>query len=126
MHPPEKALEVGRPPEAAADEAGLEPSLGTPSQLEYARKPRSRADLPVNVRTILSLALPTIFEQVISALVGVTDTWVAGRTGPDAATHAAVAAAVGTMTYLQWFAGLMTAGLAVGATAIVARSMGAP
>ncbi len=126
MHPPEEALEVGKPPEAAADEAGLEPSLGTPSQREsVATKARSRADLPVNVHTILSLALPTIFEQLISALIGFTDTWVAGRTGPDAATHAAVAAAVGTMTYLQWFAGLMTAALAVGATAIVARSIGA-
>jgi putative MATE family efflux protein len=127
VHPPEKSLEVGAPPETAADEAGLEPSLGTPSQLEAVApgRPASRADLPVNVATIMSLALPTIMEQLVSALVGVVDTWVAGRTGPDAETHAAVAAAVGTMTYLQWFAGLMVSALGVGAMAIVARSIGA-
>ncbi len=86
---------------------------------------RSRADLPVNVATILALALPTIVEQLFSAGVGFTDTIVAGHTGPTANAHAAASAAVGTMTYLQWFSGLMTSALGVGATAIVARSIGA-
>ncbi|MGN6370088.1 MAG: MATE family efflux transporter [Phycisphaerae bacterium] len=129
MRPPEKSLRVSAPVEGAADEAGLEPSLGTPSQVEgVARRgggKRVWAEEAVGVGMIMALALPTIVEQLVSALVGVTDTWVAGRTGPDAAAHAAVAAAVGTMTYLQWFAGLMTSALGVGATAIVARSIGA-
>ena len=85
----------------------------------------SRAHLPVTVATIMGLALPTIVEQFFSAGVGLTDTIVAGNTGPNSDAHAAAAAAVGTMTYLQWFAGLMTAALGVGATAIVARSIGA-
>jgi putative MATE family efflux protein len=81
--------------------------------------------LPVTVGTVMALALPTIVEQFFSAGVGLTDTIVAGNTGPTSDAHAAAAAAVGTMTYLQWFAGLMTAALSVGATAIVARSIGA-
>ena len=126
VYPLKKTMDVMSPQEAASDEAGLEPSLGTPSQVEsVTSRRRSRADLPVNVHTILALALPSILEQLISALIGVTDTWVAGRTGADANIHAAATAAVGTMTYLQWLAGIMTSALSVGATAIIARAIGA-
>jgi putative MATE family efflux protein len=68
---------------------------------------------------------------VLSAGIGFTDTYVAGHTlmaghsGTDDNARTAAAAAVGVMTYLQWFGGLMTAALGVGATAIVARSIGA-
>jgi putative MATE family efflux protein len=85
----------------------------------------SRAALPVTVGTIMGLALPTVFEQLLSAAIGFTDTIVAGHTGGDEITRGAAAGAVGAMTYLQWFAGLMTSALGVGATAIVARSIGA-
>lgn len=73
----------------------------------------------------MALALPTLVEQLLSAAIGFTDTIVAGHTGEDEVSRAAAAGAVGAMTYLQWFAGLMTSALGVGATAIVARSIGA-
>ena len=73
---------------------------------------------------VLKLASPAIMEQVLNAVIGLTDTVVAGHLPGTANTIAAAAAAVGIMTYLQWFAGLMTAALGVGATAIVARAFG--
>jgi putative MATE family efflux protein len=85
----------------------------------------SRAHLPVTIATVMALALPTLAEQMLSAVIGFTDTIVAGHTGGDDTARAASAAAVGTMTYLQWFAGLMTSALGVGASAIVSRSIGA-
>jgi putative MATE family efflux protein len=124
--------------EPIPDAAGLEPSAEGPTgTVEYAtsgKSPagrRSWADQPVSIKLIMALALPALVEQVMSAAIGFTDTIVAGHTVPpghmgsadDA--RAASAAAVGAMNYLQWFAGLMTATLGVGATAIVARSIGA-
>jgi putative MATE family efflux protein len=79
----------------------------------------------VSLKIILALALPTCLEQIISAGIGVTDTVVAGHTGGTPEIRAATAAAVGTMTYLQWFAGMMSAALGVGSTAIIARAIGA-
>ena len=79
----------------------------------------------MTVGAILTQAMPSVMEQVISVAIGLTDTIVAGHTGNTDAYRAASAAAVGTMTYLQWFAGLMTAALGTGASAIVARSIGA-
>ncbi len=73
---------------------------------------------------VLKLASPAILEQVLAAVIGLTDTVVAGHLPGTANTIAAASAAVGIMTYLQWFAGLMTAALGVGATAIVARAFG--
>ena len=83
-----------------------------------------RALGPASVRVVLTLALPTIVEQVLQAVVGLTDTILAGHLPGDAGVVAAASAAVGTITYLQWFAGLMTSAFGVGATAIVARSIG--
>jgi putative MATE family efflux protein len=114
--------------EAAPDAGALQPAVeggNSPLERRSSSASLSRAHLPVTLGTIMGLALPTIVEQFFSAGVGLTDTIVAGSTGPNAAAHAAASAAVGTMTYLQWFAGLMTAALGVGATAIVARSIGA-
>lgn len=83
-----------------------------------------RALGPASVKVVMALALPTIVEQVFQAIVGLTDTILAGHLPGDAGTIAAASAAVGTITYLQWFAGLMTSAFGVGATAIVARSIG--
>jgi putative MATE family efflux protein len=74
---------------------------------------------------VWALAYPTIIEQVLQAIIGLTDTIIAGHMPGSANTIAAASAAVGVMTYLQWFAGLMTSAFSVGATAIVARSIGA-
>ena len=128
--------------EMAADGAGLEPSatgageaVVPPAEPHapgagHGRGPQtgggrngagkmSRAHLPVTIATVMALALPTLAEQMLSAVIGFTDTIVAGHTGGDDTARAASAAAVGTMTYLQWFAGLMTSALGVGASAIV-------
>jgi len=80
---------------------------------------------PASVRGVLKLSLPAIGEQVLGAVVGITDTAIAGHMPGNANQVSAATAAVGLMTYLQWFAGLMTAALAVGATAIVSRAVGA-
>lgn len=80
---------------------------------------------PTSVGKVLRLATPAIGEQVLNAIIGLTDTIIAGHLPGSANTVAAATAAVGLMTYLQWFSSLMTAALGVGATAIVARSIGA-
>jgi Na+-driven multidrug efflux pump len=79
---------------------------------------------PPTYRTLFWLALPTLVEQLIGGVIGLTDTLVAGH-GKDAFSNTAASAAVGTMTYLMWFCGLMGSALGVGATAIVSRSIGA-
>ncbi len=79
----------------------------------------------VSVAAVMALAWPAIGEQVLNAIIGLTDTVIAGHLPGSPQTVAAATAAVGLMTYIQWFAGLMTAALGVGATAIVARSIGA-
>ncbi len=91
------------------------------------QKPNRRLDFVNQEPTaalVLKLASPAIMEQVLNAVIGLTDTVVAGHLPGTANTIAAASAAVGIMTYLQWFAGLMTAALGVGATAIVARAYG--
>jgi len=119
------------PQEVAAEGAGLEPTLDGEAVaqagrvLDYARRGKTWADRSPSVKLILALAMPTLVDQMLSAGIGITDTVVAGHTGATEELRAAAAAAVGTMTYLQWFAGLMTAALGVGATAIIARSIGA-
>jgi putative MATE family efflux protein len=121
-------------PEPLTDAAGLEPSAEGLGVVEYASgstREKAWVDQRVSIKLIMALALPTLVEQVLSATIGFTDTIVAGHTvmaghaGSEDDARAAAAAAVGVMTYLQWFGGLMTAALGVGATAIVARSIGA-
>ncbi len=85
-----------------------------------------RAALPaVTVRSVLLLAMPAIIEQIIQGAVGLTDTIVAGHIPGDERTVAAASAAVGVMAYMQWLSGLLNSAFAVGATAIVSRSIGA-
>lgn len=79
----------------------------------------------VSVRTVLTLALPAIIEQLIQAAVGITDTVIAGHLPGDEKTVAAASAAVGVMAYVQWMAALLNSAFAVGAIAIVSRAVGA-
>src|SRR4029077_2996198 len=58
-------------------------------------------------------------------VIGFTDTIVAGHTGATEELRASAAGTIGAMTYLQWFSGLMTGALGIGAMAIVSRSIGA-
>ena len=136
MHPAEKPFGNLRQQEAAPDAAGLEPEADGSGQLQMPTRDgvghgvgvlgyRGAISSAVSIKSILLLAMPTLAEQFFSAGIGITDTIVAGHTGIGSADHAAASAAVGAMSYLQWFAGLMSSALGVGATAIVARAIGA-
>jgi putative MATE family efflux protein len=129
---PEKPLQQVQEQELAADAAGLEPASSVGAGDGRLVRDRgkggrggSRAELPVTVASIMALALPTLVEQMFSAGIGFTDTIIAGHTGADEAARAAAVGAVGAMTYLQWFAGLMAGALGIGAMAIVSRAIGA-
>jgi len=83
------------------------------------------ADLPEDsdlLRQLLALALPVLAEQILSMLVGLNDTYL----GNHLPTHAPDAgAAIGTITYLIWFMGLLVSSIGTGSTAIIARAHGA-
>lgn len=136
MHPPTKppANEAARPvpPQQPSEDVTAVETAGQDLAAKvakpivgYAPRRPIRTDNPASISLILALALPTIVEQLISAGVGLTDTIVAGHIAGTDGFRTAATAAVGTMSYLQWFSGLMTSALGVGATAIVARSIGA-
>lgn len=109
-------------------EAGEEPDSADLTAVASPGVLHARAKRPlvaVSARSVLFMALPAIVEQLIQAAVGLTDTIIAGHLPGDASTVAAASAAVGVMAYLQWLAGLLNSAFAVGATAIVSRSIGA-
>lgn len=80
--------------------------------------PRSLPAGPVAWQ-VLTLALPMLGEQVLSFLVGVVDTYLAGTISKEATV------AVGTAAYLGWFVNLAFTMVGVGAAALVSRSFGA-
>lgn len=73
------------------------------------------------VRRMLRLALPVLIEQSLILLVGYTDWWLTGHffDGP------AHKSAMGLMAYALWLVPSMFAAAAIGATALVARFVGA-
>ena len=73
-------------------------------------------------RAVLVLALPVLAEQLLHMVVGLTDTYLANHL-PDNAQ--AATAAVGTITYVMWFIGLMVGSIGAGSTALIARAKGA-
>jgi putative MATE family efflux protein len=86
----------------------------------------------VLLRQLLALALPVLAEHVLHILVGWTDTYLANHMHAfDAASAAARAeetaagAAVGTMTFILWFVGIVVSAVGSGSTAIIARAIGA-
>ena len=111
-----------RPGERTVDTSPMDPALAVQPPRQVSVHPGLR---PVSVRTVLALAGPTIAEQFLLGAIGLTDTIVAGHLPGNEGIRAAALAAVGIMTYLQWFVGLNVGALAAGATAIVARSIGA-
>ncbi len=79
-------------------------------------------------RVVLALALPALAEQIFNFLVGLNDTWLANNLPPaplgkDIAP--AATAAVGTISYLLWFVGLIVSAVGTGSTALIARARGA-
>lgn len=71
---------------------------------------------------MLILALPVLAEETLTLAVGYTDWWLTGHylPGDDAAK-----AAMGLMSYVMWLIPSMFSAIAIGATALIARSVGA-
>ena len=78
---------------------------------------------PGMLRVVLALALPSLFEQIFNFLVGLVDTWLANNLRREIAPSAT--AAVGTISYLLWFIGLIVAAVGTGSTALISRARGA-
>ncbi len=64
------------------------------------------------------LAWPVTLESFLNSLVGLTDTKLAAGLGVDETD------AIGGASYIMWFIGLVVMALGVGATALIARSVG--
>src|SRR5438034_11821339 len=73
------------------------------------------------LRQLIALAVPVLAEHVLHILVGLNDTYLANHLP----THKAEAtAAVGTISYVFWFLGLLSGAIGTGSTAIIARAVG--
>jgi putative MATE family efflux protein len=70
---------------------------------------------------MLRLAMPVMAEESLTLLVGYTDWWLAGHylEGTE------YKAAMGLMSYVLWLLPSLFAAIAIGATALIARSVGA-
>ena len=74
------------------------------------------------LRELLVLAIPVLAEHALHILVGLTDTYLANHLPTQ---RAEATAAVGTVGYIFWFLGLFAGAVGTGATAIIAREVGA-
>lgn len=70
-------------------------------------------------RSMLMLALPALGEQMLNTLVGLVDTYLAGRIS------VAATAAIGLAAYISWLVSLLVMLVGTGTTALVARNVGA-
>lgn len=70
-------------------------------------------------RVVFWLALPVLAEQLLNTCVGLFDTFLAGRISKEATS------AIGLASYVSWLAIMLFGLVAVGATALVARAVGA-
>lgn len=69
-------------------------------------------------RTLITLSLPTILEQVLSTLMQYVDTAMVGHLGEQAT------ASVSVTTTVTWLVGSVPSALSVGVLALVARALG--
>ena len=87
-----------------------------------ARRPGPRAAGAVTAgpirSTLFYLALPVLAESILNTLVGIFDTWLAGRIS------AVATAAVGLAAYVAWLATMLAMMVGTGTTAVVARYVG--
>lgn len=81
----------------------------------------SVVDAPGTLRPLLRLALPVLAEQLLNMLVGITDRFLTGNflIGEQ------YFAAMNQVAYLLWMLTILFAAVAIGATALVARFVGA-
>jgi putative MATE family efflux protein len=77
-------------------------------------------------RLVIALALPVLLQQIIIVTVNLSDRWLAGhiQAGSESA-HASLQAAQTTAQYLAWFISSYTVLVSAGASAVVARCIGA-
>src|SRR3954469_20382869 len=92
-----------------------------PLPLHYASDERS-GDL---LRRLIWLSAPVLAENVLHLFVGLTDTYLANHLPDTPNLRPAAASAVGTVSYLLWFIGLIVGAIATGSTALIARAVGA-
>ena len=69
---------------------------------------------------IVVLALPVLGEQFCNILVGLVDTFLAGRF-----LNKEAIAAVGIASYVSWLATMLSGFIGIGSTALIARAVGA-
>jgi putative MATE family efflux protein len=114
---------------AGAASAGLE----RPLEIHELPARQSKREL---FKLLVVLSAPVFAEHLLHVGVGVTDTWLAnhlvwdaGLAGPALesarAANAAATKAVGTISYVIWFIGIIVSAIGVGSTAIIARAIGA-
>src|SRR4051812_25058139 len=77
------------------------------------------------LRQLIWLSVPVLAENVLHLFVGLTDTYLANHLPDTPALRPASASAVGTISYLLWFIGLIVGAIATGSTALIARAVGA-
>ncbi|MEX2187501.1 MAG: MATE family efflux transporter [Pirellulales bacterium] len=82
--------------------------------------PPSLVDTPGTLRPMLRLAVPVLVEQSLHVLVGFSDTILAGQY-----LSTSELAAMGMLNYVLWTIETCFAIVAVGSTAVIARSIGA-
>ena len=68
--------------------------------------------------TLFALAMPVLAEQILNTLVGLVDTYLAGRISP------AATSAIGLSAYVGWLASMLVMLIGTGTTALVARHEG--
>ncbi|MBX7105871.1 MAG: MATE family efflux transporter [Gemmataceae bacterium] len=78
------------------------------------------------VGRVFRLAIPVLIQQLLILVVGLSDRWLAGHLPAGSAEElAAYQAAQGTALYLGWFISSYTVLVSAGASAVVARCIGA-
>jgi putative MATE family efflux protein len=77
------------------------------------------------LRQLIWLSVPVLAENVLHLFVGLTDTYLANHLPDTPNLQPAAASAVGTISYLLWFIGLIVGAIATGSTALIARAVGA-
>ncbi len=92
-------------------------TLAAPSALDEV--PSNSNQGPMNVRRVMLLALPIVGENLLQTAVGAVDTLIVSRIGDDAI------AGVGVGVELVFFILAIFASISIGATVLVAQSIGA-
>ncbi len=106
-----------RGPGSKRPAGGIGRGVPLPGLLDGATARSRVAAGPVR-RTLFILALPVLAEQILNTLVGLVDTYLAGRISATATS------AVGLAAYVSWLISMLVMLVGTGATALVSRYEG--